>query len=57
MRHLLLAVGLSDEVATKATQMGAAMRDGRMWEDYPNHKPVLGKIKLEDFALEFAKAF
>jgi uncharacterized protein YbjT (DUF2867 family) len=50
--------GMPEEMAAKYVEMGAAMRTGKMWEDYLNHRPQqLGKIKLEDFAKEFAAAY
>jgi uncharacterized protein YbjT (DUF2867 family) len=49
--------GLPEEIATNYTEMGASVRTGRMFEDYYKNKPALGKIKLEDFAQQFAKAF
>ena len=53
-----LQAGLNEEMATGYTKLGQAMRDGRMQADYMANKPVLGKIKLEDFARnEFAPAF
>ena len=55
----MLQAGLSDVIAGGYTQMGVAMRDGTMQEDFYANKPTqLGKIKLEDFAKnEFAPAF
>ncbi|MCC8426783.1 NmrA family NAD(P)-binding protein [Mucilaginibacter sp. UR6-11] len=52
-----IGAGLPEEIATNYTEMGAAARTGILWEDYLVHKPVLGKIKLEDFAKEFAANF
>lgn len=49
--------GLQEEVAKNYTEMGSAMRTGKMSEDYERNKPVLSKIKLTDFATEFAGAF
>ena len=50
--------GLPVEMAKKYVEMGAAMRSGKMWEDYVNHRPSsFGKIKLEDFAKDFAAAY
>lgn len=37
--------------------MQAAQRSGKLYEDYVSHKPVLGRVKIEDFAKEFAAAF
>lgn len=50
-------VGLPEEVAVNYTEMGHAMRTGQMTEDYWKHRPALSKIKLEDFAKEFAAAY
>jgi hypothetical protein len=33
------------------------MHSGILFNDYYLHKPVLGKVKLKDFAKEFAAAF
>lgn len=52
-----LQAGLPEELAKNYTEMGAAMRTGYMFEDYYKNKPALSKIKLEDFAAEFAEAF
>lgn len=49
--------GLKDTMAEGYTTMGRALREGKMQEDYWKNKPTLGKIKLEDFANEFAAAF
>ena len=49
---------LPDEMAAKYVEMGTAMRTGKMWEDYLNHRPQqFGETKLEDFAKEFAEAY
>jgi len=34
--------------------MFSAQRGGKLMEDYYRHKPALGKVKLADFAKEFA---
>jgi len=53
-----IGAGLPEEVAKNYTEMGAAMASGEMNADYFNNRPAtLGKIKLEDFAKEFAAAF
>lgn len=52
-----LQAGLPEELAKNYTEMGAAIRTGYMFEDYYKNKPALSKIKLEDFAAEFAEAF
>ncbi|WP_214072840.1 NAD(P)H-binding protein [Mucilaginibacter sp. dw_454] len=52
-----VGAGLPEEVASNYTEMGVSVRTGKMFEDYYKHKPVLGKVKLEDFAQEFKHAF
>jgi uncharacterized protein YbjT (DUF2867 family) len=52
------AAGLSDVIAEGYTTMGAAIRNGSIQEDYWKQTPaVYGKIKLEDFAKEFAAIY
>jgi uncharacterized protein YbjT (DUF2867 family) len=52
------AAGLSRVIAEGYTTMGAAIRNGAIQEDYWKNKPTtLGKIKLADFAKEFAAAY
>lgn len=52
-----IGAGLSEEIAANYTEMGVSARTGKMFEDYYQHRPTLGKIKLEDFAAEFARVF
>lgn len=50
--------GMQPAIAAGLVEMYASARSGRFWEDYQFHKPaVMGKVKLEDFAKEFAKVF
>lgn len=54
----LIQAGFTDALAASYTEMGQALREGRMQADFFNNKPVYGKTKLEDFAKnEFAPAF
>lgn len=54
----LLQAGLPDTMADKYVEMGAALRSGKMAEDYLKNRPQqFGKTKLEDFAKEFAAAY
>jgi uncharacterized protein YbjT (DUF2867 family) len=58
MKGGLLQAGLAEVFAEGYTVMGAAMRSGEMQSDYWSNRPSpLGKIKLEDFAKEFAAAY
>jgi uncharacterized protein YbjT (DUF2867 family) len=50
--------GLPDEVAGLYTEMGSGLRSGKVAEDFlKTNAPIDGKIKLEDFAKEFAAKF
>src|SRR5580704_15329571 len=50
--------GLPEEIAKNYTEMGRAVRENRLWDDYLQHKPaVLGKRKFAEFATEFAAAY
>jgi len=54
----MLQAGLPETIAKGYTNMGIALRSGEMQADYhKQNAPQLGKIKLEDFAKEFAIAF
>jgi len=53
----MLQSGLNQEIAKGYIEMGAALRNGKMQADYWKNKPKLGKVKLEDFAKEFAAAY
>ncbi len=54
----MIGAGLPVEVANVYVEMGAAVRTGILFEDYTatNSHPI-GKIKLEDFAGEFAGVY
>lgn len=49
--------GLNETMSEAYTTMGRALREGKMQEDYWTNRPVLGKVKLDDFVKEFAAAF
>lgn len=54
----MIQAGLPEDPAKNYVEMGSAMNKGDVWEDYLQHKPSsFGKIKLEDFAKEFARAY
>ena len=56
-REGLVAAGMNPQTAKGYTEMNAARRGGVLYEDYHRHQPVLGKVKLTDFAKDFAAAF
>jgi uncharacterized protein YbjT (DUF2867 family) len=50
--------GIPEEMAKNFVEMGTAIRSGAIWEDYDKHQPTtIGKIKLADFAKEFAEVY
>lgn len=53
----MLAAGMNTEVARGFVEMQASQRSGVVYEDYYRNRPVLGKIKLADFAKDFAAAY
>ncbi|GAA5026316.1 hypothetical protein GCM10011506_11760 [Marivirga lumbricoides] len=47
--------GAQKQIALDFTEMNSTMHNGSLFEDYYKNKPaVLGKIKMKDFAKEFA---
>jgi uncharacterized protein YbjT (DUF2867 family) len=57
MRANLFQNGLPASTAAAVVDIYASMNSGALAEDYEQHKPVLGKVKLAEFAKEFAAAF
>ncbi|MDR6464694.1 NAD(P)H-binding protein [Chryseobacterium sediminis] len=52
-----LHIGFNEQVAKGFVEMQASQGSGMLYEDYYQHQPVLGKVKLADFAKEFAVAY
>jgi uncharacterized protein YbjT (DUF2867 family) len=52
-----LNIGFNEQVAHGFIEMQGSQRSGELYEDYYLHKPALGKVKLSDFAKEFAEAY
>lgn len=52
-----LDIGFNEQVAKGFIELQANMRTGVLYEDYYQHQPTLGKIKLADFAKEFAAVY
>lgn len=57
MQTNLLQNGLPARIAADIVDIYASMGSGALAENYAQHKPALGKVKLEEFAQEFAAAF
>jgi len=52
-----LKIGFNPQVAKGFVELQASQGSGRLYEDYARHRPVLGKVKLADFAKEFAEVY
>ncbi|NMF63459.1 NmrA family NAD(P)-binding protein [Brasilonema octagenarum] len=58
MQDALEKKGMPTHTAAKFVELGASIHSGALREDYELHKPIaMGKVKLEDFAKEFAAGF
>jgi uncharacterized protein YbjT (DUF2867 family) len=53
----LLSAGMNPQTAKGFMEMNASRRGGILYEDYYRNKPILGKVKLTDFAKEFATVY
>ncbi|MBX2842213.1 MAG: NmrA family NAD(P)-binding protein [Flammeovirgaceae bacterium] len=53
----LLNFGMNKQIAEDYVAMQAAQRNGSIYEDFNEHKPTFGKVKLPDFAKEFAAIY
>lgn len=53
----LLSAGANEWVANGIVDMQKAQQNGTLYDDFYHHKPTFGKIKLEDFAKEFAEKY
>lgn len=52
-----LRIGFNEQVAKGFVELQASQGNGRLYEDYYRHRPILGRVKLNDFAKEFALAY
>jgi uncharacterized protein YbjT (DUF2867 family) len=57
MQSGLEAFGMPANTAAGLVEMNASMHMGELFQDYYLNRPVMGKVKLKDFAKEFAVAF
>lgn len=53
----MVAAGMNQQIAKGLVEMQASQGSGLLYEDYYSHKPTLGKVKLTDFAKDFATVF
>lgn len=52
-----LTIGFNEQVARGFVELQASQGNGRLYEDYYRNRPTLGKVKLADFARDFAIAY
>ncbi|NCI50829.1 NmrA family NAD(P)-binding protein [Sediminibacterium roseum] len=52
-----LEIGFNRQVAEGFVELQRSQGDGSLYEDFYRHQPRFGKIKLADFAREFAKVY
>ena len=57
MRENMTSHGVPANRANEVVDIYASINSGKLGEDYWQHRPALGQVKLEDFAWEFAAAF
>jgi len=57
VKQSLLAAGISNNAAENLLELGQATHSGILREDYEKQVPAFGKVKLEDFAKEFASIY
>ncbi|AMR26149.1 NAD-dependent dehydratase [Hymenobacter psoromatis] len=57
MQQSLETAGFPPQLAHGMVEMQAAIHSGAVVENYHRHQPVLGQVKLTDFAPEFAAAY
>jgi hypothetical protein len=48
---------MNPRIAAGIVEMYASLHDGVLAEDYYRNRPVLGKVKMTEFAKEFAAVF
>jgi len=53
----LVSFGVPKQFAVGLVEMQSGMHQGKFFEDYNKHRPTLGKVKLKDYAKEFAAVY
>ncbi|MBL4561581.1 MAG: NmrA family NAD(P)-binding protein [Labilibaculum sp.] len=53
----LAATGMNPSIAAGLVEMYAGLHSGLLTEDYYHNQPTLGKVKMTDFAKEFASVY
>ena len=53
----MIASGMNPKIAAGLVEMNVSSHSGKLYEDYYLHRPELGKVKMKDFAKEFAAVY
>jgi len=53
----MLSAGMNPKVAAGLVEMNASTNSGDLYEDYFRNRPTLGKVKLAEYAKEFAAVY
>jgi len=53
----MIASGMNPKIAAGLVEMNASTNTGKLYEDYYRNRPALGKVKLTEFAKEFARVY
>ncbi len=53
----MIAAGMNPNIAKGLVEMNAGRRNENLYEDYYRNKPGFSKVKLQDFAKDFATTF
>ncbi len=53
----MTGMGMNATIAAGLVEMYHALHTGLLAEDYYRNKPVMGKVKLKDYAIEFATVY
>lgn len=53
----MVSAGMNPQIAAGLVEMNASTHSGALYEDYYRNRPALGKVKMTDFAREFAAVY
>jgi uncharacterized protein YbjT (DUF2867 family) len=53
----MIAAGVNPRIAAGLVEMNAITHSGKLYEDYYLNEPFLGKVKMKDYAKEFAMVY
>jgi len=53
----MLSIGMNKSIAQGLVEMNASRREHVLYEDFYRNRPELGKVKMTDFAKEFAAVY